>query len=87
MWKQISQIKGRTQSEGVGGQGAEKIIWASKGGNDRRLNICIMRSLITCTPHIILLGLQNKGEACRMHGRKEKSLHGLVRQPEGRRSL
>jgi hypothetical protein len=74
MWKQISQIEVRTQSKGVGEQGAEKNVWTCKGGGNMRLKNCIMRSLMTCTAHKVLLGCIIKeceaGKACRKHRKK-----------------
>jgi len=52
MWKYISKIEGRTASKGVGEQGTEKNIWASK----RRLKN-FLRGLINYTPKKFLLGL------------------------------
>jgi len=45
----ISDVKGRTWTEGVPKRGAEEYMWTCVGREKRK--VCIVRSFVTFTPH------------------------------------
>jgi hypothetical protein len=70
----VSDIKGRTQTEGVWLQGAEGNIWTEEGWNNRRSENTALTIIICTDPHIKLQWLTQgrwMGTACSMHGDAE----------------